>query len=99
MSTLMDLYSHHILVYTGYTFKDLYYKYGNILSLIDVLIDEPYIEALNNDVGIMGSDNQNIRILNPILKDKYKNLRTVKRSRQNFISNDKIISVGIPNRI
>ena len=88
-----------ILVYTGYTFKDLYYKYGNILSLIDVLIDEPYIEALNNDVGIMGSDNQNIRILNPLLKDKYKNLRTVKRSRQNFISNDKIISVGIPNRI
>ena len=33
------------------------------------------------------------------LKEEYKNLRTIKRSRQNFISNNKIISVGIPNKI
>ena len=99
LKELRNLGFNDILVYTGYSFKEVSKKYENILSLIDVLIDEPYIESLNNNVGLMGSDNQNIRILNPLLKEEYKNLRTIKRSRQNFISNNKIISVGIPNKI
>ena len=99
LKELRNLGFNDILVYTGYSFKEVSKKYENILSLIDVIIDEPYIESLNNNVGLMGSDNQNIRILNPLLKEEYKNFRTIKRSRQNFISNNKIISVGIPNKI
>ena len=88
-----------ILVYTGYSIKLLLKEYSEILSLIDVLIDEPYIDSLNNDVGIMGSSNQKIHILNKALTDEYMGYETIRRSRQNFISNNKIISVGIPNKI
>ena len=88
-----------ILVYTGYSIMEVADKYKEILLLIDVLIDGPYIDELNNNIGIMGSSNQNIYVLNPNLKDKYKNARNIQRERQNIICNGKIISVGIPNKI
>ena len=88
-----------ILVYTGYTIKEISEKYPHILNLIDVLIDEPYIDALNNNVGIMGSSNQKIHILNPNMTKRYKNMEKSIRNRQNYVFCDKIISVGIPDKI
>jgi len=88
-----------ILVYTGYNIQELKGKYKEILSLIDVLIDGPYVEELNNNIGIMGSSNQYIHILNPELCELYKNMGKTQRNRQNFIISNKIISVGIPNKL
>ena len=87
-----------ILVYTGYSINELRGRYKNILLLIDVLIDGPYIDSLNHNVGIMGSSNQHIHILNPSLKDAYENLSICMRERQNFVHNGEIMSVGIPNK-
>lgn len=88
-----------ILVYTGYSYESLIEKNKKALSLIDVLIDGRYIDDLNNDIGILGSSNQNIIILNSNLKEKYEGFSTIERKRQNFIYKDKIISVGIPKKI
>ena len=88
-----------ILVYTGYTINQISKKYPHILNLIDVLIDEPYIDALNNNVGLMGSSNQYIHILNPNMKNRYKNMESVNRNRQNYVFCDKVISVGISNKL
>lgn len=88
-----------ILVYTGYRYEEIKEKYSNILSLIDVLIDEPYIDKLNNNIGIMGSSNQNIILLNNDLLEKYEKMAIEERKRQNFIYHGKIISVGIPQNL
>lgn len=88
-----------ILVYTGYKISDLSKKYNNILSLIDVVIDGPYIDFQNNNIGLKGSVNQGIYILNAQLSEKYRDINIQKRNRQNFVSNGKIISVGIPTKI
>lgn len=52
----------------------------------------------SNDVGQKGSANQRCIILNSELIDKYNDFDTKKRSRQNFVANGKIISVGIPTK-
>lgn len=88
-----------ILVYTGYSIQDLKEKYMDILSLIDVLIDGPYVDELNNNVGIMGSSNQGIHILNPEVYELYKDMDKIQRERQNYVMRNKIISVGIPNKL
>lgn len=88
-----------ILVYTGYSYAYLQKKYSKIINCIDVLVDGLYVDRLNNNIGLKGSSNQNIYIINPSLKEKYKDFNSLKRQRQNFIVNDKIISVGIPQKI
>ena len=98
LKKLRSLGINDILVYTGYAIKEVKEKYADILNLIDVLIDEPYVDKLNNNIGIMGSSNQNIHILNSKLCSLYKDMDKVKREKNNFVSYDKIISVGIPDK-
>ena len=55
-----------IWCYTGFIYEDLLAdeKYTELLSLIDVLVDGPYIQALRDpDLPFRGSSNQ--RLLNP----------------------------------
>jgi len=99
LKELRNLGFKDILVYTGYTIQELKEKYCEILSLIDVLIDGPYVDELNNNIGIMGSSNQNIHILNPELGGLYKDMDKTHRIRRNYIMSNKIISVGIPNKL
>ena len=55
-----------MLVYTGYTLAELQAREDpvtdQILREIAVLIDGPYVEALNDNRGIRGSSNQKIYI-------------------------------------
>lgn len=91
-----------VLVYTGYTIQQLEVmgdSYSQALSLIGVLIDGKYIDEQNDDMGIRGSKNQNITILNGELKEKYESLSFCKRTSQTIVSNGNIISVGIPLKL
>lgn len=85
-----------ILVYSGYSYSYLKQKYEWINSLVDVLIDGAYIDELNDNKGIRGSSNQNIYVLESALSNKYYGYSDTKRKRQNFYSNGKIVSAGIP---
>lgn len=87
-----------ILVYTGYSYAYVKRKYSKAISSIDVLVDGLYVDKLNNNIGLKGSSNQNVYIINPSFKEKYKDFNSLERQRQNFIVKDKIISVGIPQK-
>lgn len=94
-----------ILVYTGYTLEELRVREGKreatcrILDNIGVLIDGPYIDELNFDVGnLRGSENQRIVFLNPKLKEKYESYASAERKMQEFFLFPHIVGVGIPTK-
>ena len=87
-----------ILVYTGYKYEHVIEYFPNIIENIDVLVDGLYVDSLNNNIGYKGSSNQRCIVLNRKLEDKYKDFDIKKRQRQNFISDDVIVSVGIPTK-
>ncbi len=53
-----------VIVYTGYLFEEIQTNFlpgaAALLSRIDLLIDGPYIEALNDNGALRGSSNQRI---------------------------------------
>lgn len=86
-----------IIVYSGYTLSEL--KAQNcqsitaILDNISVLIDGPYVDGMNDGIGIRGSSNQNIHIFRP--DADYRDLAHGKRSIQSFRYNNQILLIGI----
>lgn len=100
---LLDLCSqlstNDILVYTGYTYQELFTKYRNSLttSNIGVIITNPYIEELNDNLPLRGSSNQEIIYLIPEVKKKYEEyLITAKREQQLFVEPTTVYIAGIP---
>ncbi|GHV54725.1 hypothetical protein FACS1894216_15320 [Synergistales bacterium] len=75
------------------------YNYSESLGLIDVLIDGPYIDNLNDNKGIRGSSNQQIHILNERFQDRYLDAHNWERQSQIVESNYNLISVGIPMKM
>ncbi|MPM13472.1 7-carboxy-7-deazaguanine synthase [bioreactor metagenome] len=103
LAELMDYLktvSTDILVYTGYKYDELC-QHGSgfieeILRSAAVLIDGQYIEEMNTNVILRGSENQNIIILNSEYKAYYENyLETTHNQIQNFTTVDGVVSVGI----
>ena len=89
-------YSSDILVYTGYEYESIQKEYGDVLSLISVLIDGKYEEEKNNASCLVGSDNQKICYMNETVKQIYEEyISKTQNQIQNFTSSDGIISVGI----
>jgi anaerobic ribonucleoside-triphosphate reductase activating protein len=85
-----------ILVYTGFEYEQLKDRYEDLLGMITVLIDGRYIESRNTNCFLRGSDNQNIRILDPSYRDFYQNyISNGKNQIQNFPARNGFISVGI----
>ncbi len=67
--------------------------------LVDVLIDEPYMEALNDGVcGLRGSTNQRLIVLNPALEKLYHEEERKPRSVQNAVFDGRALSIGIHGR-
>lgn len=92
--------SDDIIIYTGFTILQLHKKNDidieNILQKIAVLIDGRYIEKLNDNSFMIGSNNQKRIILNPKYQDLYtKYFQENTNQIQNFILDDGIVSVGI----
>ncbi len=92
-----------ILIYSGYTIEELYKKNDEnirqILTEIAVLIDGPYIEEQNNDMGnLKGSGNQRIIFINPAFKNLYDEYYSDARKMQEFQFGNYIVAVGIPTK-
>lgn len=88
------------LVYTGYTFDEIQsdYKMSQILSLVGVLVDGPYIDALNDNKSIRGSSNQHIIVLRESLTDRYRDVDSWKRKSQTIYTYTSLYSIGIPHK-
>lgn len=92
LSKLKDI-STDILVYTGYEKEEIPIEY---LKNIAVLIDGEYVEELNDNSLLRGSNNQKIHILNKNFEKKYNRyFENSHNTIQNFTTSDGIISVGI----
>jgi anaerobic ribonucleoside-triphosphate reductase activating protein len=92
--------SEDILVYTGYTIEMLQ-SVGDpfiaaVLGNISVLVDGPYVDDLNDNLGLRGSSNQRVLVLNTKYKIRYKTAMTQKRVVQNVHYDSGVISFGIP---
>ncbi len=93
-----------ILVYTGYTVRELQKRIDpelleKLFSRIGVLIDGRYVEALNDGVSpLRGSVNQRIIFLKKSLEERYEEYLGSGRKIQNFHVGGRIVSVGIHNK-
>lgn len=96
LQTLISLIrniSSDILVYTGYSIKELN---SEMLHGISVLIDGEYIESRNKNCILRGSDNQEIYVLDVRFKKKYAAYLSMNKNQiQNFMTSNGIVSVGI----
>ncbi len=87
-----------ILIYTGFSFEELYENplTKKIIDLSGVIVDGEYIDELNNNVGMKGSENQRVFVVNKSLLEKYKDFSSVKRQSEIVNNGGKIMSIGIP---
>ena len=89
-----------IICFTGYRYETLLERSPNagahrLISLLDVLIDGPYVPAMNDGIGLRGSSNQRIIHLTDRLK-RY-TLETAPRKMEMLIEDDHLTFVGIPS--
>ena len=61
-----------ILCYSGFPWKHLSRRYGDILRHLDAVVAEPYVEKLASQ-WLRGSGNQTIHLLSALGRDRYAN--------------------------
>lgn len=88
-----------LICFSGYRYEHLLKNPPNLgvaelLSEIDVLIDGPFIQALNNSRGLRGSTNQRVIHLTSELKDY--DFESQTRSVEITISDGELAFIGIP---
>lgn len=83
-----------ILVYTGFLIEELCSQ-RDVLKYIDVLVDGPYIEKLNDNKPLRGSSNQRIYIFNKGLEQKYLSYLKLPRKFEIYFENNGITIIGI----
>lgn len=92
-----------IICYTGYLLEYLQNIHSNeidfFLDIIDVLIDGPYIDSLNDNKGWRGSTNQNVHFLSGLYKDKINEFTTLSRNIEIHLFNNRYLIVGIKPKI
>lgn len=100
LEKLRELQIDDILVYTGYLLKEIKQEFDNYeeyLKNIDVLIDGPYVDDLNDGKNLRGSSNQNVIVFNEKLKAKYDSYLKEKREYQIKQLNDmETLLIGLP---
>ncbi len=90
--------SDDVLVYTGYTLEELRARKDpvtdEILRRIAVLIDGPYVAALNDGRGIRGSANQQVTVWK--FPERYKDAKTCERHVQFVGEGVSLLQIGVP---
>lgn len=89
----------NIICFTGFRYERLLKNPPNsgvaeLLAEVDVLIDGPFIQALNDSIGLRGSSNQRIIHLTSRLQEH--DLEAQKRDVEITIANGELAFIGIP---
>lgn len=88
-----------VIAYSGYTLEQLKSnsKCSSLLDLIDVLIDGPYIQELNDGVGLRGSNNQHIIAFTNRLDPYLDHMGNGERKTQYILDNKGTLTqIGVP---
>lgn len=87
-----------IIIYTGYTLEELTEKFpaeiDDIKSLVSVLVDGEYIDHLNDNIGLRGSNNQKIHIWK--YHERHASMHMQERKIQAIEHDRGITLIGIP---
>lgn len=92
-----------VIVYTGYYLNELREmnnaKIDEILDgLVDIIIDGPYIDELNDGTSLKGSSNQKVNYITDRYI-KYKDLYEKKqRNAEIYVNENELFFVGIPDK-
>ena len=84
-----------VIIYTGYFFEDV--KNNTLINFVDILIDGPYIDELNDGIALRGSSNQNVIFLS----DRYKKFESIyyeKKREVEIIADVNFQIIGIPTK-
>jgi anaerobic ribonucleoside-triphosphate reductase activating protein len=88
-----------LICFTGYRYEQLLKNPPNhgvaeLLAQVDVLIDGPFVQSLNDSVGLRGSSNQRVIHLTSRLKGH--DFESQKREVEITITNGELAFIGIP---
>ena len=88
-----------LICFTGYRYEHLLRNPPNkgipeLLAQVDVLVDGPFVQSLNDSVGLRGSSNQ--RVIHLTSKLKGYELEAQKREVEITITNGELALMGIP---
>ena len=89
-----------VIVYSGYTFEELKLNtnWCHLRDWSDVWIDGPYVQELNDGIGLMGSNNQSIITLTNRLDPYVDIMRNGERKIQHIINADGTFTkIGVPH--
>ncbi len=90
--------SKDVVIFTGYTEEELKNRSDRatrfLLEHISVLIDGPYIEELNDGIGLRGSSNQRVIVYR--FPERYNNSARQDRQVQFAAREDSLLQIGIP---
>jgi anaerobic ribonucleoside-triphosphate reductase activating protein len=99
LKTISNIGIIDVLVYTGYTLNEIKkLNWVEALEYIGVLVDGKYETKLDNGIGIIGSQNQEVYILKAQLKEKYADFKFKERKSQIVNYNGELWSIGIPKK-
>ncbi|MFF6951135.1 4Fe-4S single cluster domain-containing protein [Streptomyces iakyrus] len=71
---------------------------AELLAQVDVLIDGPYVAALDDGIGLRGSSNQTVHHLTERLLDHADELARAPRSAEVLVRGDDVVITGVPPR-
>lgn len=87
----------NVIVFTGFKIENLKSKSAEkVLSMIDLLIDSPYVDSLNDGIGLRGSANQRFHYLTDRLAAHSHELENGKRQVEVTFQSGETDVLGIP---
>ena len=88
-----------VLCFTGYTLEKLTTPaHQMLLSQLDLLIDGPYVDEMNDGKGLRGSSNQRLHFLTDRLLPFRQELEEGSRQLEIHIQGEQTVAYGIPNQ-
>jgi len=88
------------LCFTGFEMKDLVWPDAvSLLSHLDVLIDGPYVQELNDNRGLRGSSNQRIYCLTQRLSPWKDEMESGQRQSEMHVLSNEMVEIGIPSKV
>jgi anaerobic ribonucleoside-triphosphate reductase activating protein len=92
-----------VIMYTGYYLRELKEMHDEkvdeiVSSLVDILIDGPYIDELNDGKSLRGSQNQTVHFLTKRYLDMAALYDRKTRNTELRVSGSDLFFIGIPDR-